>query len=375
MLGGVCRVIDDGGLAKGLEITFSGQPVTYAPAVKELSEGPAKIEIIGRDDQWLSLKRHLDQTAAFLGCYYDIHLATNEIEAQYEGETPDEENIIDVKSFSRSVKEQILPIRFDMLTRANMAAEKYAGPTFEATLLATATSALDDQRFIDSFRYSFLLIESLFGDGQFKKAGLSKALKGNPEFVAIVKSALADPIRPKSSHQSKMATFLRSAPSEIDVIDCLVEQRGFYFHGNVKRRNGWKPDVQEEAEALAAFSIGVAQLCAVKAAAPIFSPEFGQRHFDEAVSAGASIVFEVQFKFREQDQSFDQHGQINIQTPGTKVTCRQANSIAQRFLSQFEYESPIGELLSARCNVKGTEQPVFDMTFHIAGGLPEKESK
>ena len=69
-----------------------------------------------------------------------------------------------------------------MITRAIMAADKYEGPRFEATLARSARKALGAQEFINSFRYSFLLIESLYGEGQFKKAGLQTALKGSQEF-------------------------------------------------------------------------------------------------------------------------------------------------------------------------------------------------
>jgi hypothetical protein len=54
---------------------------------------------------------------------------------------------------------------------------------------------LENQEFINSFRYSFLLIESLYGNGQFKTPSLQAALKSNQEFRNIVDLAIKDMIQ------------------------------------------------------------------------------------------------------------------------------------------------------------------------------------
>lgn len=221
--GGTCRIVEENGRAKALEIVFTDQPLTFAPHIEELTEGPVKISITGRDQRIAFVTRQLDNAMAFLHCFHDINLKTDEIEAKYEGETPEEEKLIAVKAMSMGKHEPSLPLTFDMLTRAIMAAEKFDGPRFEATLASTARKALSEQQFINSFRYSFLLIESLYGEGQFKSAGLKNALKGNAEFVEIVEAALRDPVRPKPEHTSDTATLLSGKPIVDDVIDHLVD--------------------------------------------------------------------------------------------------------------------------------------------------------
>ncbi len=365
LMGGVCRIVEEQGRAKALEITFKDQPVEYAPHFEELTDGPEKAQITVRDPQLMFVKRHLDEAMAYLECFYDIELATDEIEAVYEAEDPREEKKIVIKTMSEGKHTSALPLSFDMITRAIMAAEKMDGPKFAATLASTARKALSQQQFINSFRYSFLLIESLYGKGQFKKAGLKAALKRNAEFKAFVEAALADFIKPKPNHKSDTATLLAGAPSTEDVIDHLVDKRGFYFHGNVRRKDAWKPDDQREAEALALISVGIAQLIAQKAAARMFAPEFEERHFQDAINAGAEIVFEVKFTFQDQGEQFQREDALNIRTPGTKVTGKQANYIAQEFLRRFEHVAPTAALLSAECRVQGSNKKVFDLTFHV----------
>lgn len=364
MQGGKLRVIEKDGYAKALELTLEKQPIEYAPHLQQHSEGEAVATITGRDHRMIFVKRQLDDAATFLECIHDIELITDEIHAKYEGETPEEEVQIAIKSASKGRHEAALPLPFDMLTRAIMAADKHEGPRIEATLAGSARKALRTQEFINSFRYSFLLIESRYGEGQFKKAGLQAALKANQEFRDIVEFAIKDVIPAKDDRTSDTAKLLAAKPTADDVIDHLVEKRGFYFHGNVKRKDAWKPDEQGTAESLALLAIGIVLNISMKAAGPMFAPELEKRHFEDAMRAGATIVFEIKFKFREPEEKFDREHQININMPGTKVTPRSAFAIAQHFLQLFQQNQPASALREAQCTVQGTEQKVFDLEFH-----------
>jgi hypothetical protein len=364
MQGGKLRVIEEGGYVKALELIFDKQPLEYAPQFQQHRTGKAAATITDRDRRMIFVKRQLNDAATFLECIHDIDLITNEIDVKYEGETPEEEAQIVIKGASMGRHSSALPLSFDMLTRAIMAADKHDGPRFEATLVRSARKALVTQEFINSFRYSFLLIESLFGEGQFKKAGLLAALKANQEFRDIVEFAIKDVIPAKEDCNSDTAKLLAGKPTADDVIDHLVEKRGFYFHGNVKRKDAWKPDEQDAAESLALIAIGIATNISLKAADPMFAPELEKRHFEDAMRAGAKIVFVIKFKFREPEEKYAREGQININVPGTKVTPRSAFATAQHFLQQFQHNQPVSALREVECTVQGTGQKVFDLIFH-----------
>jgi hypothetical protein len=66
---------------------------------------------------------------------------TEEIEAKYEGETPEEETRLSIKSISMGRHDSALPLSFDMFTRALMAAEKYDGPRFEVAFVKRSQNA------------------------------------------------------------------------------------------------------------------------------------------------------------------------------------------------------------------------------------------
>lgn len=361
--GGTCRIVEKDGYAVSLELVFEKQPIEYAPRLTKITDGSAVAAITARDLRITFVRRQFDHAMSFLACIHHVGLRTDEIEAKYEGETPEEEAQIAIKGSTRRRHEQVLPLSFDMLARAIMAAETKDGPKFESTLAKDARKALGEEEFINSFRYSFLLMESVYGEGHFKKSGLQIALKANAEFKAIVQAAIRHPIPAKSDRTSDTAMLLKAGPTVDQVIDHLVEKRGFYFHGNVKRKDAWKPDEQGAAETLALLSIDIVSRISMKAATPVFSADLNTRYLEDAKRAGAIIVYQIKFKFRDPDEKFDRSHQIDIQMPGTKPTPRSAFAAAQRFLDIFQHNRPVSALIEAECTQKGNERKIFSLKF------------
>lgn len=364
VLGGVCRVLEEAGLARALEIVFHNQPIELAPVIQELESGPAKFSIEAHD-HLISLVRHtFEQAMSFLQCYYDIGLATDEIEAKYESENAAEEGRIAVKSMRVGKQEHTHWVTFDMLTRAVMAAEQGPGPKFETALLSSARDALFRQRFIDSFRYSFLLIEFIYGEGQFKGAGLKAALKQNSELRKIIEATLAERIQAWDVEASDTMALLKGNPSADTIIDHLVDKRGFYFHGNIKRRDTWKPEQQDQAKSLAILVIDIASTVAQQAATAMFDDNLNHKHLEYADRAGAKIVLEVKFTFKVPGENFSRDNQVTFTAPGTKLTPRLVQGVAKQFLELFEREQPTAGLERVDCTIQGTQEKAFEMKFY-----------
>jgi len=360
--GGTCRVIEEAGLAKALEIIFTNQPIGYAPHIEKQAENRTQVSV--RDPLWFFVKQQLDGAMAFLHCFHDITLATEEVETKYEGETVDEEKQIAVKSMARTAKDSPIPLSFDLLTRAIMAAEENSTPKFEATLARAASKALSEQQFINSFRYSFLLIESLYGEGQFKSSRLKEVLKNNVIFKEMVETTLLDPVVMRPQYTSDTAILFASAPGADKVIDHLVEKRGFYFHGNIKRKDAWRPEQQQVAEALAMFAISIVLLITREASTPMFDESFAKQHYENAKEKGAIIVFQIKVTYRDSVSDFQGSHQLDVNMPGTKATSRMALDVAKLFLEKFEYDQPLARLERAECTVQGSAEKVFDIQFH-----------
>lgn len=365
IMGGDLRVVSKDEKVIAFEITFSGQPVHLASAVETHEEGDIKFTITQRDTLLPFVKMQLGKAFAYLQCYFDVEILIREIEVEYAGETEEEEKQIKIKSFKSEREKRASMVPYDLFTRAVMAAETGKAPELEANLLRMARTEMLQERYIDSFRYSFLLIEFLYGDGQHKTAQLKAALKGSTEFMSIVRKAVKERVAPKRPRNSDTEQLLSAFPKAEAVIDHLVEKRGFYFHGNVKRKNAWRPHEQETAEALCLLSLNIAMLISHAAAAPMFDKSLSQRHFDNAKHVGAIMTMNINFRFHDPTDNFTKSGNVDIDTPGTKVTPKMAVNVAKHFLNQFKDMAPVADLRSVTCTVAGTGQKVFDMEFHV----------
>ena len=269
-MGGDLRAVTKDKKVIAFEVSFLGQSLDQSPSIEESNEAGVKANIKARDALLPFVQMHLEDALAYLQCFFDVEVLIDEIETKYIGESEEEEHQIEVKSIW-SQSEKLPPtIPYDLFTRAIMAAEKGNAPSLEASFVKMARTEVFRGRYIDSFRYSFLLIESIYGKGKYKAAQLKNVLKGDVEFVSIVSTALKEFISPKHNRNSDTEKLILGAPKPEVIIDHIVEKRGFYFHGNLKRKDIWKPHKQESAEALSLLSLGIATQISLNAAALMF---------------------------------------------------------------------------------------------------------
>lgn len=360
--GGVCRIVEEGGRAKAMEVVFAQQPLEQAPRFVESDGETAELTLVN-GDQHLSFVTHvLGDAMAFLQSYFEIDLAWHDIEARYEGETPEEEALIEVKSFSigRHVPSLVLP--FDLLARSIMCAHKARGPRFESALVSAATKAISEQQYINSFRYSFLLIESIYGAGQFKSSALKSVFKADAELRSVVDFVLKSEGSIARKFASDTAELLEKKPTVDALIDHLVDKRGFYFHGNVRRQDAWRAEKQDEAHALAFVALLIAQGITQKAAAPMFTESSMSELFDNAKKVGAILVYQIDYSFREPEEEFSRNHRLSVKMPGSKPTPLAALQVAKEFIRHFEEKCPLSDLEKAICTVDGGKK-VFEINF------------
>lgn len=362
VLGGEVRVVEKNGCVAALEVIYSNQGTELSPSIEEDCDEDIKYSIVNSDPHLPFVKAILSDAMSFLQCYFGISLSLDDVEVRYEGETPVEEGEIKIKSVQVGKYEEPLVLTFDMLTRAVAASERGGGPKFEAALICAARDALAEQRFIDSFRYSFLLIEFIYGDGQFKGAGLKAALKKSTELRAIAERVISEKRWIFGGPYSDTMDFLNNGPSADDLIDHLVDKRGFYFHGNLKRKDAWKPEKQGATKVLAFVAIDIASSVAQQAAGSMFDEQMNRRHVEYAENAGAQFMVNVKYSYRIPGEAFLRDGQLDVHVLGTKVTPRLAVGVAQKFLQHFEHHLPTAELN----HVAGAaqEEKIFDMKFY-----------
>ncbi len=358
----MCRVVEEDGIAKSLEVVLDGQPTSLAPRIED-GEHEGDIQTITVSDLNLGLLRvQLEDAMAFLQSQFNVGFDWEEVEAIYEPETDAETQEIHITSFKTGRHVPPAVLSFELLAGAIICSERERGPSFEATLAATAREAMFHERYIDSFRYSFLLIESMYGDGKFKTAELKRALKKDPGFRSAVETG-GRTARGFPKLEPSDTSKLLEKGSVDEIIDHIVDKRGVYFHGNLKRQGAWRPQRQGEAHALAALcSAIVLQIC-LEAAQAMHAPSVAQRFREYAIRAGAQIMYQIDFQFRMPEDGISRSHRLKLGMNGTKPTGLAVVEVVKHFISFFENHAPMGSLEYAVCVIEGTGEKVFEMKF------------
>jgi hypothetical protein len=350
LLAGEFSLDESDGLVTGFIITFRNQPTSAAPLV-EKGDGIVKLNITERDDHGVISSTIVRRAMSYIQCLFDVEIDLEAGETKYEAERPEEEEEIAVKAVGIGGEQRPLSLSYDFITRALIASERGVGdPDFVSRLTAFARRELIQKRYIDSFRYSFLLFEALYGGGQFKSGALKQALAKATEFVGAVQHVLSEGPSDHFVGAAEKAV-LAGHPTPASLISEFVDKRGHYFHGNVKKAVPWHPDKQAEAEGVASVALSVAHKIALLSAEPLWDPYVVEQHQQRAFSAGAKYMLEVSFTYRNQDEPFDRQGKFNMNYPATKATPALAMQAIQDFLSTFQHDAPLGAVrtVSARC--------------------------
>lgn len=364
IMGGQLQIVSNNGIASAIEILFQGQSTDLSPDIHIDEGGSPKTSIIMRDNLLPVVQRYLERSFMYIQCYFGAEILTEELDVTYEGENSKEEDKIKIKKYNTRKQNTPTFIPYDLMTRAFMASEEGTAPEIESTLCKIARTAMLEKRYADSFRYSFLLIDFIFGDGQFKSQQLKEKLKQNSIFTDIVSKSIKNRMESMRDKSSDTFRLLSSSPSVAQVIDHIVDKRGFYFHGSTKRKDSWMPHEQDTAETLCLLTLEIAQQISHEAATPMFSGALEKRHFDQAKQAGAILEMKIIFNYRGPEDTEYKNGSINISAPGTKITPKLSLYAAKNFLEHFEERYPTLSLKSARCAVISTNEKVFDIKIY-----------
>jgi hypothetical protein len=361
--GGTCHLVEEGGAVKYIEAVVRERSVSEGPHIVG-GENEGDIPTIVVNDQNLSLVQfQLEDAMAFLQSQFNVGLDWNEVEAFYEAESEEEEDQIAISDIKIGRKFPTAVLPFNLFAGAIICAEKERGPSFEATLVASGREAMFQKRYIDSFRYSFLLIESRFGDGKFKSIELKRSLKKDVEFMNAAQQALQNFKLHPGAPPSDTSRLLNAGRNVDALIDHLVDKRGIYFHGNLRRPDAWRAEQQSEAQDLAAISAEIVLAICLGVASSMHSPSVAQRFNEYAIRAGAQIVYQIDFTFRMPEETFTRQHRLNVTANGTKPTGDSIIEVIKLFISHFEDYAPMGTLETAVCVIQHTGKKVFEMSF------------
>ncbi|ATP20962.1 hypothetical protein [Sphingobium yanoikuyae] len=367
VLGARLTLVGDGDMVSGLLFTFTGQPTSLAPTMTD-PEKPGQPPTISVSDPLHTLLRQQVRNGfSFMQALFPVQVAFDRTDAEYEGETPEETDAIAISRFTYGeADDRPLALTYDYFTRAMMAAEKPYDERYRlfATLTGYAREASKEARYIDAFRYYFLILDAFFSNGQFKKAGLEKAFKGHAVLMDAINSAKADFREDRTRPATPTGTFLRGSPTRDEIADHLIERRGHYFHSNRRKPGAWSPEKQDEARDLSWLCSMICFYLSEEYSAPMFAEELGARHFAEATKSGAIIVLRIDYTYVDDDgDGKPKQARTNINMPGTRVTRKMATEITQNFVQNFIESQPASSLMHAICREEKSGQSIFEIRY------------
>ncbi|WP_240008009.1 hypothetical protein [Pseudaquidulcibacter saccharophilus] len=365
---GIISFIKNGDFIECIKYTESNVPVEHAPKFhKPVKVGD--IPSINLDDaNHFKISNIIISAVTYLKCYFDIELAIERkaFRVEYEAETSEENDKILLPYFESKLEHKPLNLPFDLVSRALFLAEDSANmpPYYEASLLDVARKSLIDERYIDSFRYSFLIIDGVFGNGKIKSNHLISELKNNRQLFEYIKQTKSEwNTNPFTrSLKSKRTTFIKDL-NEDEIIEKLVVERGFLFHANKSRVSGWKPHNQLDYEELAVLSLQIAMLTAQNFCLPLFSEQIEEKFNQISKNNGATMSYTVDFIFTNPEDNIPRKGNMHINTIGTRTPNRLKYLLAKHFLEWFESNDPVCAISNAECKSDKDGQIIFKLNF------------
>jgi hypothetical protein len=134
---------------------------------------------------------------------------------------------------------------FDLIARAVIAADAASAIELPLAFFRRGMNDVYDRNYIEAIYDFFFFIETMFGEGKFKRASLREAFVRTAPLCEAIQIAVADPGPMISSTPALRQGFaVRYEHKSIgEIIDFILDLRGHLHHHNNRRR--WHPDAQQ----------------------------------------------------------------------------------------------------------------------------------
>lgn len=121
------------------------------------------------------------------------------------------------------------------------------------------THDIFERRYIEAIYDFYFVLETLYGDGKFKKKDIIEKFKKSKELRSCMQKALDAPDHEIISDRnlSKIYTQKFAQKSIDEIIPHIVELRGFLHHHTIKNKRIWHPDNHNEYKVEALFLLTV----------------------------------------------------------------------------------------------------------------------
>ena len=279
------RVIHEDGLAIAFEVEIALSAEVVADDNTQFFQSVR--------GSWYETRQYFNRVKSYLQCHAEVNFDPLELELIFVCENEEEKKWVGIDKMVVGRAEYEKAKRgMDFETLSGIAIGSIGEATrndyFIGDLKNLSLRAAREGRYVDSFRYGFLLIDALFGNGQFKTRSLQATLKSDSEFVEMVQEACVVQKEKIRHPNDEIEKLICGDFSESMIIDHLVAKRGDYFHGRRGvSRHGVAPF--EEGKALGDFVGEITDLICKREIGKVLNEE-SWKCYNEAAEASGNVV-------------------------------------------------------------------------------------
>lgn len=160
-----------------------------------------------------------------------------------------ETNLLRITGFRVRYQQErpLFPLSFDTLAKAVIAAVDYQHLELPLSFLRNGRIAVEERRYIEAIWQFYFIIETLFGNGKFKRTAIKRELKRSVHLRTAIKQFLDLPEERYPSRELREVAFKKFHSYDVDsLINYLVDLRGSLHHHTFKRKGVWHPAYQGE---------------------------------------------------------------------------------------------------------------------------------
>lgn len=356
--GGLFRAKIEAGKVTAFEVEYSGRPSDHFGCRKDGV-------ICVNDERWTRMRPFFARLKSFTQMESEANFDPMEVFAHYDSETETEKQEISVQKMvltKRGDRRRRRPLDHEILGAAVLASYSGGGepPPFIAELKSMSRRSKREGRYVDSFRYSFLIVDTLYGKGQFKTNQLVRALSSSEDLSKALNAARQGVRQVTGDACDETAKLLAGNCPIKDLIRHIVKQRGRYFHGSntLKRTGDWASD---EARTLCDLMSRTTDKICRDQFVEILSNDASDWYESNARRSGTLVDVVLAFGVRMRNSGHTDIVREQARFVGASDSLRVRLKWALKSVEQVQFSDDDLELESVLCKEAKSDQELFSI--------------
>jgi hypothetical protein len=338
---------NDNNEIESISVTVREEDEGNWPRIVEEPEADVKLHFFaGNNKDYGSIVDDILIAQGMLSLYRQIDIDYENSREEWIPENQYEEKSLKLTGFERLAKRpptSILP--YDIVARSFLCLEEARSLEILLTFVRQGNNEIDRNRYINAFYNYYFFIETLYGDGKFKKEAILSSFFKSNELVDGVRSARAEFLKGDRAFKGTFFDLIRNTESPNDLLKYIVDQRGFLHHHTIKRRDIWHPERQQQFEVEAIFMQLVCHGIAFSKVSRVFFQEKHEKgYYRMSEEVGAIFVANAEINILL-PPGIRRMKHVRIRVPGTKATHRIAEYLAKQVFSIMERSAPVDAIL------------------------------